>query len=217
MDSTAKWASTGQVSDEREQRRFESENEFVQALANPHYCNYLAQRGFFRDEAFVNYLKYLQYFKRPEYAKTIKYPHCLFILDCLQHKEYREAIASSNNAKFIEVQQMLQWQWYYRRRNQLSTVKTEEETDKKEGNSSDDISPDFWNDVEFELAKKEKLADMWKVMFNQDENNVVETQVNVDYDENISSAEITSEITKNDKLPFDFVPESSSSKKKRLE
>lgn len=32
----------------------------------------LAQRGYFKDQAFINYLKYLQYWKEPEYAKFLK-------------------------------------------------------------------------------------------------------------------------------------------------
>ncbi|KAM7231779.1 hypothetical protein CapIbe_016540 [Capra ibex] len=54
--------------------RFQLELEFVQCLANPNYLNFLAQRGYFKDKAFVNYLKYLLYWKEPEYAK---YLNCL--------------------------------------------------------------------------------------------------------------------------------------------
>ena len=32
----------------------------------------LAQRGFFKETTFVNYLKYLLYWKEPEYAKYLK-------------------------------------------------------------------------------------------------------------------------------------------------
>ncbi|MEJ1273204.1 mediator complex subunit 31 [Cricetulus griseus] len=51
--------------------RFQLELEFVQCLANPNYLNFLAQRGYFKDKAFVNYLKYLLYWKEPEYAKYL--------------------------------------------------------------------------------------------------------------------------------------------------
>jgi mediator of RNA polymerase II transcription subunit 31 len=67
------------------QLRFLMELEFVQCLANPQYLNcklqiyhalylmisvykVLAQSRYFEDDAFVNYLKYLQYWKNPEYA-----------------------------------------------------------------------------------------------------------------------------------------------------
>ncbi|VDL85790.1 unnamed protein product [Nippostrongylus brasiliensis] len=70
--------STAQLEPPEEQRRrFEIECEFVQALANPHYVNctvvtfysILAQRGFLKEQHFINYLKYLLYWKQPEYAR----------------------------------------------------------------------------------------------------------------------------------------------------
>uniref|UniRef100_A0A914CFR7 Mediator of RNA polymerase II transcription subunit 31 n=1 Tax=Acrobeloides nanus TaxID=290746 RepID=A0A914CFR7_9BILA len=109
-------------SPEEAKRRFEIECEFVQALANPQYLNYLAQRGYFKEEYFVNYLKYLLYFRRPEYAKTLKYPQCLHFLEAVQNPEFREAIASSANAKFIEDQQLLQWFFYIRKRQRLHII-----------------------------------------------------------------------------------------------
>lgn len=51
------------------QDRFETELEFVQCLANVQYLHYLAQLRYFEDPAFVNYLEYLQYWRKPEYAK----------------------------------------------------------------------------------------------------------------------------------------------------
>lgn len=79
--------------EEEDKIRFSMELEFVQSLSNPEYlfCNLipqhsihfrklimpitsaLAQRRVFQDKAFVNYLKYLLYWKRPEYAKYIVY------------------------------------------------------------------------------------------------------------------------------------------------
>ena len=31
----------------------------------------LAQQQYFKDDAFINYLEYLQYWKKPEYAKFV--------------------------------------------------------------------------------------------------------------------------------------------------
>ncbi|VDD92740.1 unnamed protein product, partial [Enterobius vermicularis] len=104
---------------EEQKKRFEIECEFVQALANPHYLNFLAQRGFFKERYFLNYLKYLLYWRRPEYARALKYPQCLHFLHALQNPEFREAIAVTANAKFIEDQQILQWQYYTRKRQRL--------------------------------------------------------------------------------------------------
>ena len=52
--------------------RFELELEFVQALANPYYLQSLAQQGFFGQPEFVNYLKYLGYWRQREYARFIQ-------------------------------------------------------------------------------------------------------------------------------------------------
>ncbi|KAF5896406.1 Multidrug and toxin extrusion protein 1, partial [Clarias magur] len=59
--------------EEQARSRFQSELEFVQCLANPNYLNFLAQRGYLREKPFVNYLKYLLYWKEPEYAKFLKF------------------------------------------------------------------------------------------------------------------------------------------------
>eukprot|EP01138_Halocafeteria_seosinensis_P014868 gb/GECG01015178.1/.p1 GENE.gb/GECG01015178.1/~~gb/GECG01015178.1/.p1 ORF type:complete len:175 (+),score=23.01 gb/GECG01015178.1/:1-525(+) len=91
--------------------RFLMELEFVQCLANPKYLHYLALWGYFDDGAFVQYLGYLQYFKQPKYAVHLTYardsptvrestdcyglvsyrfPQCLFFLERLQDKSFRE-------------------------------------------------------------------------------------------------------------------------------
>ncbi|KAI1724469.1 ATP dependent DNA ligase domain-containing protein [Ditylenchus destructor] len=111
--------SSSRENPEEAKRRFEIECEFVQALANPHYLNYLAQRGYFKEQYFVNYLKYLLYFKRPEYARTLKFPQCLFFLEALQSAEFREAMTFTTNARYIEDQLMLQWHFYIRKRQRL--------------------------------------------------------------------------------------------------
>ena len=72
--------------DDENARRFRSELEFVQSLANPHYCHWLSQQGYFKDTAFINYLKYLSYWKKPEYAKYLDYPQSLAMLDTVDIK-----------------------------------------------------------------------------------------------------------------------------------
>ncbi|ESK91005.1 soh1 family protein [Moniliophthora roreri MCA 2997] len=69
--------------------RFELELEFVQALANPFYLHSLAQQNVLEQPAFINYLKYLQYFKEKDYARFIHYPHALHHLELLQHPDFR--------------------------------------------------------------------------------------------------------------------------------
>ncbi|KAL0923287.1 hypothetical protein M5K25_007338 [Dendrobium thyrsiflorum] len=84
-------------------QRFLLELEFVQCLANPAYIHYLAQNRYFEDEAFIGYLKYLQYWQRPEYIKFIMYPHCLFFLELLQNANFRNAMAHpGSKVAFLE-------------------------------------------------------------------------------------------------------------------
>ncbi|XP_014676216.1 PREDICTED: mediator of RNA polymerase II transcription subunit 31-like [Priapulus caudatus] len=113
------------VTEQEDRLRFQIELEFVQCLANPNYLHFLAQRGFFKDPAFVNYLKYLQYWKDPPYSKYLKYPHCLHFLDLLQYESFRKEIANFQCAKFIDDQQLLQWQHYTRKRIRLLNQQAE--------------------------------------------------------------------------------------------
>lgn len=82
----------------------------------------LAQRGFFKDSTFINYLKYLLYWKEPDYAKFLKYPMCLYFLDLLQYEHFRRELVNAQCAKFIDDQQILLWQHYTRRRSRLLTT-----------------------------------------------------------------------------------------------
>jgi mediator of RNA polymerase II transcription subunit 31 len=52
--------------------RFELELEFVQSLANPFYLHSLAQQNILDQPAFVNFLKYLLYWKEKNYARFIQ-------------------------------------------------------------------------------------------------------------------------------------------------
>lgn len=40
--------------------------------SNPPISLVLAQRGYFKEQSFINYMKYLLYWKKPEYAKFLK-------------------------------------------------------------------------------------------------------------------------------------------------
>ena len=61
----------GDGGEAEERRRFEAELEFVQGLANPYYLHALALQHF-HSPAFLGYLRYLRYWKQPEYAKYIR-------------------------------------------------------------------------------------------------------------------------------------------------
>ena len=96
----------------------------------------LAQSRYFQDDAFVGYLRYLQYWKRPEYAKFIvyvnfsatdgvneprSYPNSLYFLDLLQNEHFRAALANPTNTDLIFREQFYHWQFYRANRLQLST------------------------------------------------------------------------------------------------
>lgn len=60
----------------------------------------LAQRGYLKEQTFVNYLRYLQYWREPEYAKYLKYPMCLHFLELLQHEAFRRECVSAQVFKY---------------------------------------------------------------------------------------------------------------------
>ncbi|KAK4846076.1 hypothetical protein QYF36_012725 [Acer negundo] len=102
-------------------QRFLLELEFVQCLANPNYIHYLAQNHYFEDEAFIGYLKYLKYWKRPEYVKFIitnGYSHCLYFLNLLQR--FRSAMAHPATKELAHRQQFYFWKNY--KNNRLKHV-----------------------------------------------------------------------------------------------
>ncbi|RYO89595.1 hypothetical protein DL766_009795 [Monosporascus sp. MC13-8B] len=72
--------------------RFELE---LEALANPYYLNHLASQKLLYEPAFVAYLDYLQYWKRPPYLKYLTYPGpTLKHLELLQQEKFRQDIIS---------------------------------------------------------------------------------------------------------------------------
>ncbi|KAK9741917.1 hypothetical protein RND81_03G137400 [Saponaria officinalis] len=101
-------------------QRFLLELEFIQCLANPTYIHYLAQNRYFEDEAFIGYLKYLQYWQRPEYTKFIMYPHCLYFLELLQNPNFRNSMAHPGSKELAHRQQFYFWKNY--RNNRLKHI-----------------------------------------------------------------------------------------------
>jgi mediator of RNA polymerase II transcription subunit 31 len=95
-------------------KRFALELEFVQSLASPAYLHYLATQGYFQDPDFLNFLKYLKYWTRPEYAKYITYPHCLYFLELLtdpKRETFRKELANMPFRDFVHQQQFYNWQY----------------------------------------------------------------------------------------------------------
>lgn len=105
------------VEESEDRKRFQIELEFVQSLANPNYLNFLAQRDMFRNEKFLNYLKYLMYWSKPEYCKYLVYPECLALLELLQHEQFLKEIVNAQCSKYVDEQLLLIWLHYKKRRD----------------------------------------------------------------------------------------------------
>lgn len=59
--------------------------------------------GYFNDQSFINYLKYLKYWSKPEYIKYVKYPISLYLLDLLtSNDDYYKKFLDSQFLKSIE-------------------------------------------------------------------------------------------------------------------
>lgn len=90
--------------------RFEEEAEFVQCLCNPQYLQYLYQKGYFARKDFRDFLAYLQYWKQPEYAKYLMFPHALSLLDLLvTSHELVESLQYKQVVELLSSQQYFLW------------------------------------------------------------------------------------------------------------
>ncbi|KAF9814579.1 hypothetical protein IEO21_05037 [Rhodonia placenta] len=89
--------------------KFELELEFVQSLANPFYLHSLAQQGILNQPVFVNFLKYLLYWKEKDYARFILYPHALHHLELLQQAQFRQEIGKDEWREYLNQKQFDHW------------------------------------------------------------------------------------------------------------
>ena len=93
-----------------ESDRFIADMEFVQALCNVRYLHYLSINKYFADPAFMAYLEYLQYWKRPEYSRLLQFPQCLKFLDVLIESEnFRTELGIPSFVDFAHQQQGASW------------------------------------------------------------------------------------------------------------
>ena len=92
--------------------RFEYELDFLQSLANPYYIQYLASRKHLQNPALIHFLKYLQYWKQPQYIKYIQYPACLYYLDKLQNELFRQSCEDPNTMNDIIFQHHCHFDYY---------------------------------------------------------------------------------------------------------
>ena len=70
----------------------------------------LAQNLYFEDEAFLNYLDYLNYWKQPDYVKLITYPNCIGFLDLLKDEHFRNNLKNTAFCEQIAQQHWNLWQ-----------------------------------------------------------------------------------------------------------
>ncbi|AFN84002.1 Rad5p-binding protein [Encephalitozoon romaleae SJ-2008] len=89
--------------------RFERELEFVQLLCNPEYLRWLAHEGYFESEEFRSYLRYLEYWRRPEYSRFLSYPQCLAILERLNNGNVNDIMNNESLFSALGEQQYFIW------------------------------------------------------------------------------------------------------------
>jgi hypothetical protein len=100
------------LADVDEDERFLIDLEFVQNLCNIEYLHYLAQNKYFEDAAFLNYLKYLRYWKKPSYMTFLLFPQCLDFLDILiSSPRFRKELNVPQFVAYCHEQQGLQWMY----------------------------------------------------------------------------------------------------------
>lgn len=103
-----------------DETRFIIELEFVQCLANADYLHWLALNKYLDDPAFVVFLRYLSYWRRPEYARFLVYPQALAVLELLGRAEVRREVGRVQYKDFLQDQQLLQWRFYVNNRRRLA-------------------------------------------------------------------------------------------------
>ena len=135
--------------DQEEILRFMQDLEFVQCLSNPFYLKYLADMGYFEDDTFINYLKYLLYFKKVEYLKYITYERCIIFLDLLQFKEFRQKLKESQN--IFDIINKINEDWINQEVNLEDENKIEQKDENKEKNDKDKTNND--NNIDMDIEK----------------------------------------------------------------
>ena len=135
--------------DQEEILRFMQDLEFVQCLSNPFYLKYLADMGYFEDDTFINYLKYLLYFKKVEYLKYITYERCIIFLYLLQFKEFRQKLKESQN--IFDIINKINEDWINQEVNLEEENKIEQKDENKEKNDKDKTNND--NNIDMDIEK----------------------------------------------------------------
>ncbi len=103
---------------EEARARFVTELEFVQCLSNPGFLAHLAATRTLMTPEFVAYLKYLLYWKQPQYARFLQWPNCLEFLDLLQQEDFRQKLLLNPDFA-VQLTRQLEFFWRFHRANQL--------------------------------------------------------------------------------------------------
>lgn len=90
-------------------RRFIEELEFVQCLANPEYVQWLATHHYFEEPAFVEFLKYLSYWRHPPHVYHVVYPQALRMLELLQNPAIRCRVHRMDTRGLLQGQMLRMW------------------------------------------------------------------------------------------------------------
>jgi mediator of RNA polymerase II transcription subunit 31 len=69
----------------------------------------LAQQGILEQPEFVAYLRYLQYWHQPQFARFLVYPVALHMLDLLQEPAFRENLKHEGTAAEIAERLVRHW------------------------------------------------------------------------------------------------------------
>lgn len=106
--------------------RFSIELEFVELLSNPAYLEHLAVNRYFEDNTFLNYLSYLQYWSKPQYAQHVTSVHALYFLELLQREEFRKKLLLPSFVASLSHSQYGHWRWYgFNRRKEREKLEAE--------------------------------------------------------------------------------------------
>jgi mediator of RNA polymerase II transcription subunit 31 len=63
----------GEKEEKGRTNRMRANDQFLQCLANPLYLSELGAQGYFDKPEFLNYLKYLEYWRQDGYVQYIRY------------------------------------------------------------------------------------------------------------------------------------------------
>jgi len=106
----------------------------VELLASPLYLERLAKLKYFSDPRFIRYLEYLNYWRKPQYIKFISYPYCLYFLELLQKKEFRDKLVDPQYVALLYHQQYLHWRHHKHLRMRELEFERQKEENKGDSN-----------------------------------------------------------------------------------